>query len=221
MLLTRDLWMWCLERNIHITAVHLPGVINTIANTESRVMRDRTDWKLNPMIFQQITNHYGPLEMDLFASRLTAQCPLYFSWRPDPYVLATDAFLQNWANTKCYANPPWNLVGRVLTKVQAQQTQLVLVAPVWKTQPWFPTLLYMLIDHPRLIIQELEAVVREDPMPLLPQLAVWHILGRSSKTKKKLQHSCSHHREPKQTNLMTCSSGNGIAGVLNRVSIHF
>ena len=39
-LLTRDLWMWCLERNFHITAVHLPGVMNTIADTESRVMRD-------------------------------------------------------------------------------------------------------------------------------------------------------------------------------------
>ena len=32
--LTRDLCMWCLERNIHITAVHLPGVLNTIADTE-------------------------------------------------------------------------------------------------------------------------------------------------------------------------------------------
>ena len=70
--------------------------MNTIADTESRVMRDRTDWKLklNPMIFQQINDRYGPLEMDLFASRLTAQCPLYFSWQPDPYALATDAFLQ-------------------------------------------------------------------------------------------------------------------------------
>ena len=94
-LLTRDLWMWCLERNIHITAVHLPGVMNTIADTETRVMRDRTDWKLNSLIFQKINNHYGPLEVDLFASRLSAQCPLYFSWRPDPYALATDAFLQN------------------------------------------------------------------------------------------------------------------------------
>jgi len=37
-MLTMDLWMWCLERNIHITAVHLPGVLNTIADTESREM---------------------------------------------------------------------------------------------------------------------------------------------------------------------------------------
>ena len=45
-------------------------------------MLDRTDWKLNPVIFQEINNLYGPLDMDLFASRLSTQCPLYFSWRP-------------------------------------------------------------------------------------------------------------------------------------------
>lgn len=67
--------MWCLERNIHIVVVHVPGVLNTIAH---RVL-DRTDWKSNPMIFQEINNHYGPLDMDLFASRLSTQCPLYFS----------------------------------------------------------------------------------------------------------------------------------------------
>ena len=33
--LTKDLWMWCLERNIHITAQHLPGIQNTIADAES------------------------------------------------------------------------------------------------------------------------------------------------------------------------------------------
>ena len=77
--LTRDLWMWYLEGNIHITAVHLLGVLNTIADTESREMLDRTDWKLNHVIFQEINSCYGPLDMDLFASRLSTQCPLHFS----------------------------------------------------------------------------------------------------------------------------------------------
>ena len=104
-ILTREQWVWCLERSIHITAVHLPGVLNTIANTESREMLDRTDWKLNPMIFQKFNNCSGPLEMDLFASRLSTHCPLYFSWRPDPYAQATDAFLQDWTAMKCYSMP--------------------------------------------------------------------------------------------------------------------
>jgi hypothetical protein len=67
----KNLWMRCLERNIHITAQHLPGVMNHIADAESRTMRDR---KLNPVIFRKIDQTLGPLEVDLFASRLTTRC---------------------------------------------------------------------------------------------------------------------------------------------------
>ena len=66
--LTRDLWMWCLERNIHITAQYLPGKQNEVADAKSRTM---TDWKLDLSIFQKIDNLFGPIEVDLFASRLT------------------------------------------------------------------------------------------------------------------------------------------------------
>ena len=86
--LTRDLWMWCLERNIHIQAQHLPGVLNQVADMESRSMRDRSDWKLDRRIFLEVNKRYGPLEVDLFASRLTNQCRRYFSWRPDPFAEA-------------------------------------------------------------------------------------------------------------------------------------
>ena len=56
--LTKDLWMWCLERNIHITAQHLPGIQNTIADAESRAQMDRTDWKLSPPIFHKIQENF-------------------------------------------------------------------------------------------------------------------------------------------------------------------
>ena len=73
----KDLCMWCLERNIHITAQHLPGVMNHIADAESRTMRDRLDWKLNPVIFRKIDQTLGPLEVDLFASRLNSVPSLF------------------------------------------------------------------------------------------------------------------------------------------------
>ena len=116
--LTRDLWMWYLKRNIHIQAQYLPGVMNCIADSESRSMRDHSDWKLDQATFQKIDRRYGPLEVDLFASRLTYQCRRYFSWRPDPLAEATDAFLQDWTTVRGFANPPWILVSRVLTKIQ-------------------------------------------------------------------------------------------------------
>ena len=90
--LAKTLWMWALQRDITLTAQHIPGVSNIVADTESRTVRDRTDWKLSPEIFSQINQIFGPLEVDLFASRLTHQLPCYFSWRLDPLAEATDAF---------------------------------------------------------------------------------------------------------------------------------
>jgi len=84
---TRDLWMWCLGRNIHITAQHLPGDQNIAADMESQSARDRTDWKLNPVIFQKIDQKFGPLEIDLFATTLTTHCLHYFNWQPDSYAI--------------------------------------------------------------------------------------------------------------------------------------
>ena len=73
--LTKNLWMWCLERNIHITVQHLPGSLNTIVNAEMQT--DRTNWKVNPIIFHETNHLWGPLEVDLFASCLSAQCQCY------------------------------------------------------------------------------------------------------------------------------------------------
>ena len=86
-------------------------------------MRDRSDWMLNPRIFYKNTRRWGPLEVDLFASRLTTQLQRFFSWRPDPEAEALDAFNQDWSSIqgRGYANPPWNLVGRVLNRTQQLQ----------------------------------------------------------------------------------------------------
>ena len=70
--------------------------MNTVADRESRSMQDRSNWKLDVNIFRRIKEIFGPLEVDLFASRLTHQCRCYFSWRPDPFAEVTDAFLQDW-----------------------------------------------------------------------------------------------------------------------------
>ena len=72
---------------------------------ESRSMKDRCDCMLNPLVFNQIQLQIGPLEIDLFASRLTKQLPQFYSWRPDPVAQATDAFNQDWSKMRGFANP--------------------------------------------------------------------------------------------------------------------
>ena len=61
---------------------------------------------LNLDVFHQILTQIGPLEIDLFASRLTRQLPHFYSWRADPEAETTDTFLQDWPLQQGFANHP-------------------------------------------------------------------------------------------------------------------
>ena len=92
--LTLQLWKWCLQQNILITAEHLPGVTNVGADREARTFIDSSDWKLQPEIIQCFLKNRA---IDLFATRLTNQLKSHVSWRPDPQAVATDAFSIDWS----------------------------------------------------------------------------------------------------------------------------
>ena len=62
--------------------------------------------------------------------------------------MATDAFQQNWIRVYGYANPPWNLIGRVLTTVERQEAEIVQLVPVWPSRPWYHKLLNLLVLLP-------------------------------------------------------------------------
>jgi len=78
--LATDLWEWCPQHKILIEAQYLPEVLNIRADRESRVILDLHDWKLDPFVFVEL---WGPVEVDLLASRLSTQLPRFYSWRPD------------------------------------------------------------------------------------------------------------------------------------------
>ena len=48
----RQVWEWCLQRNITLSAQYLLGLENVRTDFLSRYLTDRTDWHLNPTIFQ-------------------------------------------------------------------------------------------------------------------------------------------------------------------------
>ena len=90
----------------------------------------------------------GPCSVDLFAACLNSQLKRYVSWRPDPFAIATDAFGMSWQEEVGVAFPPFALIGRCLQKVHQEGCTMVLVAPVWDTQPWYPVILDLLIEYP-------------------------------------------------------------------------
>ena len=71
-----DLWNWCFERNIWLSAEHFPGPHNIVADRESRNFNDSTEWTLDSTVFEKLCsiNLYAP-EIDLFASSLNFQTP--------------------------------------------------------------------------------------------------------------------------------------------------
>ena len=116
--LALEIWEWCLQHQLAIQAKHLPGSLNWVEDSESRTMKDQWDWMINPKVFQQICQSLGPLQIDLFALRLTKQLPHYYGWRLDPEAEVMDAFTQNWAQARGFANPPWCLISRCLNQIK-------------------------------------------------------------------------------------------------------
>lgn len=144
-----------------------------------------------------------PLEVDLFASRLhdeTASSLLQLETRS-----RGRGFMQNWVTSRGFADPPWCLIHCCLTKVRKQAARIVLITPLWKTQPWFPLVLELLEDYPRKIPQQPDLV----SMPLgqeflmqqgVPQLIAWPISGNPTHHEEflhRVQTSCSHHGKTK------------------------
>ncbi|KAJ8031599.1 hypothetical protein HOLleu_24840 [Holothuria leucospilota] len=149
--MARKLWNWCIERKIWVTAAHLPGDQNVIADRKSRVFQDETEWMLSPLLFEDVCRQLGQPTIDLFVTRLNNQLPHYIAWQPDPGAVAADAFRFYWGEEIFYAFPPFCLSERCMQKIILDKAEGILIVPKWSTQSWFPRLLSMLIRDPILL----------------------------------------------------------------------
>lgn len=80
-----QIWDWCEKRHIWLTASHIPGQENTVADSLSRNFSSAVDWELHQGIFDEICDTFGTPDIDLFASRHNAKLPRYCSWLSDTY----------------------------------------------------------------------------------------------------------------------------------------
>ena len=92
----KEIWLFCITRQIWISAAYIPGKKNIQADKESRVFHDNKEWMFRPDLFQLLTTIWGEPSIDLFASRLNAQVPCCASWKPDPEAAYVDAFSISW-----------------------------------------------------------------------------------------------------------------------------
>jgi hypothetical protein len=104
---------------------------------------------LNPRVLSAIWLLWDKPMVDLFATQENHKLPLYVSPIPDQRAWGVDAMSIDWNNLVGYAFPPTALLKKVLNKLELSHCRLILIAPVWPKQAWFPDLLRLSIDHPR------------------------------------------------------------------------
>ena len=90
-----------------------------------------------------------------------------------PWALVVDALSLPWA----FAFPPLQLHTKVLTELCQSIAQLLLVSLAWPTQPWFPDLLELSIDHPKQLPVRKPWSGRFCLDPGRLQLYIWRLSG--------------------------------------------
>ena len=144
----KEIWDYLSEKGIQISAEWLPTHLNKEADFESRNVKDSSDWLLDSKVFKTMCEapKVAP-SVDLFASRACHQLTCYMSLKMDPEAIAIDALQQDWgAFTTPYAFPPFTMIGRTLQKLRNYKMDMILIAPVWATSPWYPALLDLTVE---------------------------------------------------------------------------
>ncbi len=140
-ILAERLLEWAQLNLRSLRAAHLPGRLNQGADMLSRSNVPSEEWMLHPQVVQKIWKTFGKAEVDLFASKDNSHCPTYYS-------KDRDALAHDWPNLLLYAFPPIALLPQVVRRVREQGHKVLLVAPLWRNQPWLSELTQLLTAAP-------------------------------------------------------------------------
>lgn len=198
--LTEQIFDWAAMREITLSAEYIRGIDNVEADAESRVRNIDTEWILLPCIFKRLCEVFFSPDIDLFASHINAQTSSYVSWKPDPYASFTNAFTFHWSNLRCYAFPPFSVIGRMVRKILEDRATSLAILPLWPNQTWFPMALQLLAAPP-LLLPRASLVLPQDPSRVHPQtskliLSAMILSGdplRTEAFRRKLPNFCFSH----------------------------
>ena len=177
--IAKVIWGFCMENNFHISAAHIPGKHNILADLAFQKFQDASEWMLNSKVFGYLTKGFGMPELDLFASRLNKQIPTYVSWLPDPGSVAIDAMTIPWSGHYVYCFPPFSMMWPTIKKIERESDKALVICPCWPTQTWFARLLQLAIAPPIEISSRhlhLPGIRDRQLHPLAPKLRLLAVL---------------------------------------------
>ena len=179
-----QLLLWAQGFNLSIQARFVPGRFNVLADALSRShMVLPSEWTLAHNVLEPVWDAWHKPMVDLFATRFSRRLPLYVSPVPDPDAWAVDALSIDWQHLSGYAFPPFPVLGKVLRKARVDAAHLIIIAPFWPAQAWFPDLLALshvpplkLRVSPSSLVQPRSGVPHGNPGLL--NLHAWLLCGK-------------------------------------------
>ncbi len=174
-ILAERLLEWAQLNLRSLRAAHLPGRLNQGADMLSRSNVPSEEWMIHPQVVQKIWKTFGKAEVDLFASKDNSHCPTYYS-------KDRDALAHDWPNLLLYAFPPIALLPQVVRRIREQGHKVLLVAPLWRNQPWLSELTQLLTAAPwpvplrRDLLSQAKGTIWH-PRPELWALYIWPLYG--------------------------------------------
>jgi hypothetical protein len=127
------------QRQLRLLPAYMPSEENVQADAALR-FHSIPDWHLAPRVFHWISLLRGPPQIDLFASRQSAQTRRFFSWNASDVPEAIDALSQKWDFKLAFLFSPIPLIKRVIRKLELSRGTFLLVTPYWDAQTWFASL---------------------------------------------------------------------------------
>jgi hypothetical protein len=172
---------------------------------------------LDSNVFLQLAKLWSKPTMDLFASRLNCQISKFTSWKPDPDAVVIDAFSIPWSNEYYYMFPPFSLITRCVQKIINDQSECLIILPLWPTQIWYPLVMELLIQRPVMLPRKrkLLSIPQTDkihPLQNQMRLIACRLSGEITKVKefREMQPtSCLHLGEEVRRSNMQHTSVNG------------
>lgn len=228
-LLARDILLLCFQHQIRLVVRHIPGRLNLLADTLSRSLAPvNTEWELHQGVFDSLVLRWGSPNIDLFATSLNHKLPVFVSPVPDPKAFSVDAMTLSWEGMFAYAFPPFRFLAPVLHKISVEQCKIIVIAPAWPRQAWFPDLLRLSCALPLalplrqdLLSQCKGSVVHQSPGNL--NLHAWLLSGITSEREvfQSLLPDISPGLSESPLTSFTMLSGQAsLIGVLNKKLIH-
>ena len=131
---------WCLQWKITISASYWPGISNQVADKESRQMVTLAEWKLHTDIFLKICTQFSEALLGRFICQPSES--------PTPHIYQ----LKTWPRGNKYIyfldklEEPREIHFPSFVLIETEQGTVILITPAWQNQPWFSSLLEIMLE---------------------------------------------------------------------------